>query len=1584
MIDLSHLTDEEQERIMMVLNRDTELKKHEEERVSNLQKLLDRGKRSETKLKYLTGEWFYEAKSRRHKDRIHGSEIILASMKQRKTSNVGMFDLIYGRGISEIQFIQSKSFSQHSPPTQTCQTLRFTPSPGEERLKYALLLTPFTAVHCILCRYSCPLLQTGDAPTAFYCRLLDAENDQPKSALRSPGRQRHNPFNRASLIVVEPNEKTEEPMITEDRGHHKSSDTEAMAPLKDPIARPPTSGGSISSQGSSTGFRPVPKKRTFASRRSSTSANNVPGRDLPEDAKVIVPAPRLSLQQRSQCVAASQSSERSVESHAQETEASVCQFSPRVVAAQPLQHPTAVLQKEEPAEVVMNVPSVTPEITIAYTDLNWPTDIGRVSPEKSSDLKRNEYGDSLTTYLSTNKLKEQERGKNSKDGSFSDSTAFRDEELSMTQSFVDQPVRYDLNLIYQHTAPTSSPKPKLSHQIFTASEGEEGSIAKVLEWFSRSTDSNDWLDTEDSQQSVVNMDRKEDIKVKGTHEDRKRDNTGYQVIEMKRDHLVKESNEVKETIERKKEVRVTREDVKKDARQEAKVLSIKEKEDDNQADKISNLKSFWEKGNTGPKILISRSNPAISDKRQKPVIFQLDKDRQEETNDHIFDMASAPERGKYNTSTSKDEKKQIPTSYRQGDMDFIISSVHNIETGDIKPKQADYTKKKVTSLGPEPEIYSSLTYHRNESSPRTTRKEGPSYATDHLMLQTDPQVFDRRGSDTEIISLTTVSTQPKTQSRSIIGSAMQPALEASQSRASPVPDKPSSSLLSSSLTTPQQDEFQMDHDTLHQSIPSPFMDDQRSGSNVLSTSKPPMQRHTNEDTKRKVNEDGAVQIGMAPKKDLTNKDIMQNNPNSTRLPPQRQETTAERIRQLKSFWEQEKDRPVFYTGKSKDGGEGKIISAPNSGKLNKRFTKSEYDLRSIDKDTDDDLDDSNGNRQNFTQRQETSCPSAQFNNLREFWGDSHFSRRGSFIAEKTKPPKNKEIIDSQSPGSDLQQSVETDFHNKPPPAIIVEKSSFRPALVSKSSPPAQSGQHKDSRRGSKETPREEKTSTKLQSNAGKETRSPKARKDSFGNISSRTSAMRRATSMFSLNVSEEQNHGKKSQEGVRRQSVDKSQHRRQSEGRVSISRRPSVDSESQALRARAFVPRDYRHYLGMTEKTSVHNSLAPVVSEQVSEGKSGYDLEPSGPVRASTPVGSEERYGRRGSKTSQRPLWVNHSSSDTGRESSVSSTSETRSNSRTSSNWENDSEDPNPVKRALRRAEGRPKNMTKSLEDITASVSPRQERRPEIIDMRRSSDATSISTASTSSFSDPDHMKKMSKSVPAFLQKELSGSVMTMYSGDFGNVEVQGNIQFSINYVQKLREFHIFVAQCQGLAAVDPKRGRSDPYVKSYLVPDKANLGKRKTSVKKKTLNPTFNEILRYRVRMEYLRTQTLILSMWHHDTFGKNSFLGEVDVDLSTWDFDHTQMNYLALRARMPSSLTPSDDRGEIRLAIRFLPQVTPSEGVTKDGPPTGEVHIWVKECKNLPLIRATIDPYLCAAGHEPEKSSEDTRIAKNDKSHL
>uniref|UniRef100_A0A2I3HNN0 Synaptotagmin like 2 n=1 Tax=Nomascus leucogenys TaxID=61853 RepID=A0A2I3HNN0_NOMLE len=70
----------------------------------------------------------------------------------------------------------------------------------------------------------------------------------------------------------------------------------------------------------------------------------------------------------------------------------------------------------------------------------------------------------------------------------------------------------------------------------------------------------------------------------------------------------------------------------------------------------------------------------------------------------------------------------------------------------------------------------------------------------------------------------------------------------------------------------------------------------------------------------------------------------------------------------------------------------------------------------------------------------------------------------------------------------------------------------------------------------------------------------------------------------------------------------------------------------------------------------------------------------------------------------------------------------------------------------------------------------------------------------------------MSKSVPAFLQDEVSGSVMSVYSGDFGNLEIKGNIQFAIEYVESLKELHVFVAQCKDLAAADVKKQRSDPW----------------------------------------------------------------------------------------------------------------------------------------------------------------------------
>ncbi|NWR32487.1 SYTL2 protein, partial [Tachuris rubrigastra] len=349
------------------------------------------------------------------------------------------------------------------------------------------------------------------------------------------------------------------------------------------------------------------------------------------------------------------------------------------------------------------------------------------------------------------------------------------------------------------------------------------------------------------------------------------------------------------------------------------------------------------------------------------------------------------------------------------------------------------------------------------------------------------------------------------------------------------------------------------------------------------------------------------------------------------------------------------------------------------------------------------------------------------------------------------------------------------------------------------------------------------------------------------------------------------------------------------------------------------------------------------------------------------------------------------------------------SNTNSTSLQQGSEEELNPVLMALKRSADR-KKPSKSLEDIPSVTSnkgkinnpkeelalsaedagPKPDQHPE-----RTENVTGISTVPSQPdklFSNPEKLKGLSKSVPSFLQEEsddretdtasessysfgrikkspssltnlsgssgmaslssVSGSLMSIYSADFGNVDVKGNIRFAIDYVEQLNELHIFICQCKDLAVADVKRQRSDPYVKTYLLPEKYKLGKRKTSVKKKTFNPVYNEILRYKIEKDLLKDQSLNISVWHNDTFGRNSFLGEVELDLGTWDWNdrsNKQINWFPLKPRTSTVALNLENRGELKLALQYVPH--PIGG--KKTLSTGEVHIWVKECHNLPLLR-------------------------------
>ncbi|XP_056351206.1 synaptotagmin-like protein 2 isoform X2 [Oenanthe melanoleuca] len=319
-------------------------------------------------------------------------------------------------------------------------------------------------------------------------------------------------------------------------------------------------------------------------------------------------------------------------------------------------------------------------------------------------------------------------------------------------------------------------------------------------------------------------------------------------------------------------------------------------------------------------------------------------------------------------------------------------------------------------------------------------------------------------------------------------------------------------------------------------------------------------------------------------------------------------------------------------------------------------------------------------------------------------------------------------------------------------------------------------------------------------------------------------------------------------------------------------------------------------------------------------------------------------------------------------------------------------EELNPVLMALKRSADR-KKPSKSLEDIPSATSNKEKiNKPKEELVLSAEDVSTVTSQPDKLFSNPEKLKGLSKSVPSFLQEEsddretdtasessysfgrikkspssltnlssssgmaslssVSGSLMSIYSADFGSVDVKGNIQFAIDYVEKLNELHIFICQCKDLAVADVKRQRSDPYVKTYLLPEKYRLGKRKTSVKKKTFNPVYNEILRYKIEKELLTNQSLNISVWHNDTFGRNSFLGEVELDLGAWDWNdpsNKQINWFPLKPRTSAVTLNLENRGEMKLALQYVPH--PIGG--KKTLSTGEVHIWVKECHNLPLLR-------------------------------
>ncbi|EGV96733.1 double C2-like domain-containing protein beta [Cricetulus griseus] len=108
------------------------------------------------------------------------------------------------------------------------------------------------------------------------------------------------------------------------------------------------------------------------------------------------------------------------------------------------------------------------------------------------------------------------------------------------------------------------------------------------------------------------------------------------------------------------------------------------------------------------------------------------------------------------------------------------------------------------------------------------------------------------------------------------------------------------------------------------------------------------------------------------------------------------------------------------------------------------------------------------------------------------------------------------------------------------------------------------------------------------------------------------------------------------------------------------------------------------------------------------------------------------------------------------------------------------------------------------------------------------------------------------------------------------SLEERGRILISLKYSSQKQGLLVGIVRCAHLAAMDAN-GYSDPYVKTYLKPDVDKKSKHKTAVKKKTLNPEFNEEFCYEIKHGDLAKKSLEVTVWDYDIGKSNDFIGGV-----------------------------------------------------------------------------------------------------------
>ncbi|XP_076311214.1 synaptotagmin-1-like isoform X2 [Tachypleus tridentatus] len=114
---------------------------------------------------------------------------------------------------------------------------------------------------------------------------------------------------------------------------------------------------------------------------------------------------------------------------------------------------------------------------------------------------------------------------------------------------------------------------------------------------------------------------------------------------------------------------------------------------------------------------------------------------------------------------------------------------------------------------------------------------------------------------------------------------------------------------------------------------------------------------------------------------------------------------------------------------------------------------------------------------------------------------------------------------------------------------------------------------------------------------------------------------------------------------------------------------------------------------------------------------------------------------------------------------------------------------------------------------------------------------------------------------------------LTSVEGDHGQL---GDICFSLRYVPTAGKLTVVILEAKNLKKMDVG-GLSDPYVKISIHQGNRRLKKKKTTIKKRTLNPYYNESFTFQVSFEQIQKVHLVVTVVDYDRIGTSEPIGKV-----------------------------------------------------------------------------------------------------------